>query len=62
MSNFQVVDFDQWYAENEEELMIEAAERGLDRELDFDFESWVEDKYFAINVVGFVEHSRKNRG
>ena len=61
MSDFKVLDFEEWYAENEEDLMIEAAERGLDREMDFSFEDWVEDKYFAINVVAFVEHSRKNR-
>lgn len=55
-------EFEIWFQENEEELMIEAAERGLDRELDFDFESWAEDKFFAIKMVKFVEHSRKNRG
>ena len=40
-------EFEIWFQENEEDLMIEAAELGLDRELDFDFESWVENKFFT---------------
>lgn len=41
--------FEVWYAENEDELMTEAAERGLDHELDFDFESWAEARFEKLN-------------
>lgn len=41
--------FEVWFAENEDELMTEAAERGLDHELDFDFESWAEARFEKSN-------------
>jgi len=37
--------FEDWYNENEEELSIECAETGADRELDFDFDQLSEDRY-----------------
>jgi hypothetical protein len=43
-----MLDFEEWYEENYDELRIEAAELGLDRDLDFDFETWVEKKYFKL--------------
>jgi len=52
MSDFKVLDFEEWYAENEEDLMIEAAELGLDRELDFNFEDWAENKFFRLFPEG----------
>jgi hypothetical protein len=38
--------FEDWFAENEEILMEEVAENDLDREGDFDFESWAEARFF----------------
>lgn len=43
-----MIDFNEWFEENEEDLMIEAAELGLDRELDFSFEDWAEEKFFTL--------------
>ena len=37
--------FDEWYTENEDEIMIELAESGADREMDFSFEDAVEERY-----------------
>ena len=42
------IDFNEWFEENEEDLMIEAAELGLDREADFCFEDWCEEKFFSL--------------
>jgi len=39
------MDFEQWYNENEEELMIKAAETGADREMGFDAETFTEYEY-----------------
>ena len=47
-----MIDFDEWYADNEDELTIEAAELGLDRELDFNFEDWAEEKFFRLFPEG----------
>ena len=43
---------EEWFDKNEDELLIEAAELGLDRELDFNFEDWVEDKFFRLFPEG----------
>ena len=43
-----MIDFDEWFDKNEDELLIEAAELGLDRELDFSFEDWAENKFFRL--------------
>ena len=37
--------FDEWYDKNEENLSIECAESGADREMDFDFGRFCEDRY-----------------
>jgi len=34
-----------WLEVNEDDLAIEAAETGMDRELDFDGERWREERY-----------------
>lgn len=36
-----------WYEENYDELTIAAAERGCDRELDFDWDRFIEREYEA---------------
>lgn len=46
------IDFNEWFEENEEDLMIEAAELGLDREADFNFEDWCEEKFFDLFPEG----------
>jgi len=49
MNEYQVnPEFDIWFVENLEELEIEAAELGLDREPDFCFEDWCEEKFFGL--------------
>jgi len=40
-----MLEFEDWYALNEQDLNCEAAETGLDRELDFDKELWESEKY-----------------
>ena len=40
-----ILDFVDWYDENEEELMIKFAETGEDRELDFDLETACDREY-----------------
>lgn len=42
------MDYETWYEENLENLEIEAAELGLDRGLDFNFEDWCEEKFFNL--------------
>lgn len=37
--------YQQWLEENQEELTIRAAENGMDREYDFDFDDWAEMLY-----------------
>tara|TARA_R110000851_G_scaffold1580_5_gene6144 strand:- start:247 stop:408 length:162 start_codon:yes stop_codon:yes gene_type:complete len=37
--------FDEWYSLNEDEIMIELAETGADREMDFDVEMEVERRW-----------------
>lgn len=37
--------FEQWICENEEEINIQLAESGADRELDFDIEKEYENRY-----------------
>lgn len=37
--------YEEWYVENEEEIYIELAESGADRELDFDSEREFEKRY-----------------
>ena len=38
--------YEAWLHANYEDLIIEAAETGADRELDFDFDEFCERKYF----------------
>jgi len=40
-----MLEFDEWFHINEDELMIKAAELGLDREMDFSFDDWAEEQY-----------------
>jgi hypothetical protein len=40
-------DFDEWLDGNYDDLTAECAESGADRELDFDFEQFCEDRYFS---------------
>jgi hypothetical protein len=47
-----MIDFETWFDKNEDELLIEAAELGLDRELNFSFEDWAEDKFFRLYPEG----------
>ena len=47
-----MLEFEEWFDKNEDELLIEAAELGLDRELDFNFEDWAEDKFFRLFPEG----------
>ena len=47
-----MIDFEEWFDKNEDELLIEAAELGLDRELNFSFEDWAEDKFFRLYPKG----------
>lgn len=39
------MEYENWYNENEEDLMIAYAESGANGEADFDFEKFCEDKY-----------------
>lgn len=41
----EIMEFEDWLENNEEELTIECAETGADRELDFDFERFCEYRY-----------------
>ena len=41
--------FQDWFLENEDELMGEAADEGLTLEADFDFESWAEARFEELN-------------
>ena len=40
------MNYEEWLGTNYEELEIEAAETGADRELDFDFDEFCERRYF----------------
>ena len=46
----------EWLDENEEELSIEAAESGADREMGFDFETFAERRFDKLIQA---EHQRK---
>ena len=39
------LEYEEWYAQNEEEINIELAESGADREMDFDSELEFDKKY-----------------
>lgn len=39
------LNFEEWYDVNEEEVYMEAAESGADREMDYDSEKYFEEKY-----------------
>ncbi len=57
LSNLSVdmpLDFAQWYDLNADELFIQFAESGADRELDFDFELAAE-KQYEIYLANFGE-------
>ena len=40
-----ILSMELWLEVNEDDLAIEAAETGMDRELDFDGERWREERY-----------------
>lgn len=42
------MDYERWLEINNDELMIECAESGADRELDFDFDGFAEDRYLDL--------------
>ena len=45
-------EFDEWYAEHEDDIYISAAESGADREMDYDAEAyaeWIYDQYRTLN-------------
>lgn len=44
-SNHQPLSYADWYSTNEDEIYIELAETGSDREMDFDSEREFDDKY-----------------
>ncbi|MCK5016518.1 MAG: hypothetical protein KAS32_05530 [Candidatus Peribacteraceae bacterium] len=48
-----VLRFEDWYAKEENNLDCEAAESGMDRELDFDKEQWIEKKYEEYLHFGY---------
>lgn len=45
--------YDEWYEVNEEEINIELAESGADREMDFDCERAFEDRY-----ENYINHTK----
>lgn len=47
--------YQDWLTINEEELRIECAESGADRELDFDFDKFCEDRFNAVEKIA-VKH------
>jgi len=47
--------FDEWYSLNEDEIMIELAETGADREMDFDVEMEFEIRYQKYITFGTNE-------
>lgn len=57
MNQDDIIDYEQWYALNEERIYIELAESGADRELDYDPEREFENRYDA-----FVELSKQMTG
>lgn len=40
--------YEKWYELNEDDLRIECAESGADREYGFDFDDFCEERYFDI--------------
>lgn len=60
--------FEEWLCEYQQDLSIEAAELGLDRELDFDSEQWAQKKYdlYLAGVTyeearGFEEYQQAHK-
>ena len=51
----ELLNYDDWYERNEEEINIELAETGADRELDFDSEKEFDDRYSKY-VETYMEH------
>ena len=49
------MNYQDWYEANEEELSIEFAESGADRELDSDFERFCEDKFSKTGLDNYDE-------
>lgn len=45
MKKNKILSYDEWYDINEEEINIELAENGADRELDFDPEREFDERY-----------------
>ena len=43
--NSTVTEYDIWYQENESNILIELAENGADREMDFDLEAEFDKRY-----------------
>lgn len=42
------MDYEEWLDKNYDNLMIECAETGADRELDFDFDRFAEKRYYSL--------------
>jgi hypothetical protein len=42
---YRTLDYEEWFAVNEDEINIELAENGADREMDFDLELELEKRY-----------------
>ena len=42
---YRTLDFEEWFAVNEDEINIELAENGADTEMDFDLELELEKRY-----------------
>ena len=44
-----MLDYEMWFEKHGENLAIECAESGADRELDFDFERFCEARYYYLS-------------
>ena len=53
--NREELTFDEWYSLNEDEINIELAETGADREMDFDVEMEFEIRYQKYITFGANE-------
>lgn len=52
MSDIQETRYEDWLNEHEDELMIECAESGADREMGFDFDDFCEERFFNTEKGG----------
>lgn len=54
------MNYEKWYDTNEEELHMECAESGADRELDFNFDDFCESKYEEY-LVDLYKENKENK-